>query len=411
MADGGCDVPSPHADFVPGAKTAKPSSDWSDGCRDLIKYTRKILGDDGIVKGAHVTQPGAGLSGSGRNGISAGQHTAEALPPDTEGWGNLLDKYKPKPGTWICQACLVPNDAHSIKCVACETPKPGAAPSSGNASSSKGSNGAFRFAGSVAGGSGKAGSGFNFSAPKPASSANPSSTFSFGVKKAESPPPASAPPAGSTFNFSFGAKKPDASSSEPSFKKPDAGASASAGAFSFNFKAPTEKPAGATTFGASPFSFKASTPAAPAAPAGSTSGGRSDGAAAGEEDKARDERVEVIRADDGDEETKHEVRAKALRFDKGGEGEAARWREMGVGVLRVMVSKTQPDKARLVLRNDVGKVRLNIALYKGMKVEDNGKALTFVAALEEHGLSTIMLKTKAQNLAGLSEAIDAQIPK
>ncbi|XP_032318440.1 nuclear pore complex protein Nup153 isoform X4 [Camelus ferus] len=35
------------------------------------------------------------------------------------------DKFKPAAGTWDCDTCLVQNKPEAIKCVACETPKPG----------------------------------------------------------------------------------------------------------------------------------------------------------------------------------------------------------------------------------------------------------------------------------------------
>ena len=42
--------------------------------------------------------------------------------PGTAGFG---DKFKPAVGTWDCDTCLVQNKPEAIKCVACETPKPG----------------------------------------------------------------------------------------------------------------------------------------------------------------------------------------------------------------------------------------------------------------------------------------------
>lgn len=33
------------------------------------------------------------------------------------------DKFKPKPGSWQCQACLINNDPDKTHCVACDTPK------------------------------------------------------------------------------------------------------------------------------------------------------------------------------------------------------------------------------------------------------------------------------------------------
>lgn len=39
---------------------------------------------------------------------------------------NDLAQFKPKPGSWTCDACYLSNDANTVKCVACCTLKPGA---------------------------------------------------------------------------------------------------------------------------------------------------------------------------------------------------------------------------------------------------------------------------------------------
>ncbi|XP_077911847.1 nuclear pore complex protein Nup153 isoform X1 [Halichoerus grypus] len=44
------------------------------------------------------------------------------LPASGTGFG---DKFKPAVGTWDCDTCLVQNKPEAVKCVACETPKPG----------------------------------------------------------------------------------------------------------------------------------------------------------------------------------------------------------------------------------------------------------------------------------------------
>lgn len=43
--------------------------------------------------------------------------------PSTPTTNQLLEKFKPKEGTWECQSCMVRNDAEKTKCVACETVK------------------------------------------------------------------------------------------------------------------------------------------------------------------------------------------------------------------------------------------------------------------------------------------------
>nr|XP_010594495.1 nuclear pore complex protein Nup153 isoform X1 [Loxodonta africana] len=44
------------------------------------------------------------------------------LPVSGTGFG---DKFKPAVGTWDCDTCLVQNKPEAVKCIACETPKPG----------------------------------------------------------------------------------------------------------------------------------------------------------------------------------------------------------------------------------------------------------------------------------------------
>ena len=42
-----------------------------------------------------------------------------------DGTDSIIDKFKPKPGAWECEACLVQNNPGTTTCVACNTPKPG----------------------------------------------------------------------------------------------------------------------------------------------------------------------------------------------------------------------------------------------------------------------------------------------
>ncbi|CAM9954825.1 unnamed protein product, partial [Choristocarpus tenellus] len=59
------------------------------------------------------------------------------------------------------------------------------------------------------------------------------------------------------------------------------------------------------------------------------------------------------------------------------------WIDLGVGVLRLM-RNTLTDKRRIVLRNDIGKVLLNVAAYEGMaliKCAENN-SIRFVGNVE-----------------------------
>merc|ERR1719419_545254 len=38
---------------------------------------------------------------------------------------NLMDKFKPKAGSWECQGCFIRQSADVIQCPACQTAKPG----------------------------------------------------------------------------------------------------------------------------------------------------------------------------------------------------------------------------------------------------------------------------------------------
>ena len=48
--------------------------------------------------------------------------------------------FKPKAGSWSCDVCMITNPADKVKCAACETPKPGAAPA---AAATNGSSSSF----------------------------------------------------------------------------------------------------------------------------------------------------------------------------------------------------------------------------------------------------------------------------
>ena len=43
----------------------------------------------------------------------------------TEGQGNVFSQYAPKPGSWECPSCMVPNNGNLAVCASCFTPRPG----------------------------------------------------------------------------------------------------------------------------------------------------------------------------------------------------------------------------------------------------------------------------------------------
>ena len=106
----------------------------------------------------------------------------------------------------------------------------------------------------------------------------------------------------------------------------------------------------------------------------------------------KEERVAVAKADDGDETTAFESRCALRRYDKP-EGEKPQWRDLGKGQLRVTRHKVT-NAARVVVRNDVGKVVLNFALAAAMKVRKT-KAGVAVSADSGAGVQQYLLRTKA----------------
>ncbi|KAL8584614.1 hypothetical protein ACOMHN_002343 [Nucella lapillus] len=97
------------------AKFAPPSGSWE--CESCM--VRNKL-DDSKCVACQTPRPGAASSSSGK-------------PP---GGDSLFAKFAPPAGSWECGACMVRNKPDCSKCVACDTPKPGASSTSGKSSSS-----------------------------------------------------------------------------------------------------------------------------------------------------------------------------------------------------------------------------------------------------------------------------------
>ena len=199
------------------------------------------------------------------------------------------------------------------------------------------------------------------SAPVAAPSA-PAASKPFAFPAAPAPAPAAKP-------FNFGAPaKPEAPS------KP-----------AFNFGAPPPKadaPKPAFSFGAAP----------PSTSAFNFGGAPAPKAPANEDDAMpKEERVAVQKADDGDETTAFESRCALRRYDKP-EGEKPQWRDLGKGQLRVTRHKTT-GAARVVVRNDVGKVVLNFSLSEKMSLVKT-KAGVAVTAATADGPRQYLLRTR-----------------
>ena len=181
--------------------------------------------------------------------------------------------------------------------------------------------------------------------------------------------PAAAPAPAAAKPFSFGAPaKPEAP------PKP-----------AFNFGAPPPKadaPKPAFSFGAAPPSTSAFNFGSAPAPAP---------AAKDDDAMPKEERVAVAKADDGDETTAFESRCALRRYDKP-EGEKPQWRDLGKGQLRVTRHKVT-NAARVVVRNDVGKVVLNFSLSEKMSLVKT-KAGVAVTAATADGPKQYLLRTR-----------------
>ena len=109
--------------------------------------------------------------------------------------------------------------------------------------------------------------------------------------------------------------------------------------------------------------------------------------ASGEDDEDAmppEEPTIIGRADDGEEEALLEVRTAMKRYDEKGD-DGPQWRDLGKGVLRLMKHRTT-QKARLVVRNDVGRVALNVALVPRMAfVQQKSNGIMFLGPAPEEG--------------------------
>ena len=131
----------------------------------------------------------------------------------------------------------------------------------------------------------------------------------------------------------------------------------------------------------------------------------------GEEQK--DDQVNLTDGTEMDEETMHEVRAKALKFvtadpseDKG--KSKSPWTTQGVGSLRLLKHK-ETGNVRLLLRAEPrGNVVMNRALLPDIKYEANEKYVKMTTSNDKgDGLETWMIQVKTKDLAkALAEALE-----
>ena len=143
-------------------------------------------------------------------------------PPSAEGT-SVFDKFKPKPGSWECDTCLVNNDSTSTACSACGTPGPN--PDQGQSASSKPATQAAQITSS----------GFTFGSQSQKSDGD-GRGFSFGTSSSGSGFPFGSEPSKTSGGFVFG--------SAPAAAGPVSPGQDSSFVFSIKQRGPDSKEAG-----------------------------------------------------------------------------------------------------------------------------------------------------------------------
>mmetsp|Transcript_146 Transcript_146/g.295 ORF Transcript_146/g.295 Transcript_146/m.295 type:complete len:482 (-) Transcript_146:208-1653(-) len=186
----------------------------------------------------------------------------------------------------------------------------------------------------------------------------------------------------------------------------DFGASSapSAGTFSFTSKNNNDAPAAYSTATAKPtFSFESIPPPSSSAASTTASSNNDDDPTTNPDDG----KVSVQQEENKDEDILMEIRAKHLKCVDG------KWKKFGAGVLRLYRHK-ETSKHRMVLRNEIGKVQLNLAVSKGMPLDKHLKkgskgaaAYVSFAAVEneEAGMERFMLQVKPEELDNLHSTL------
>ena len=171
------------------------------------------------------------------------------------------------------------------------------------------------------------------------------------------------------------------------------------------------KPAASSAFSSSslmsnPFS---SFGAAPAPLTQASSGANENDGEEGGDDEAEPilEPEKVERNPDDKDEVLHEVACKLFRFAK----ETNEWKDVGKGSLKVT---RDPDtkKTRMLVRNAMGKVSLNVAFYKGMSFTKTGAAGIRFAAVygnEDNKLQSLLMKLKPADVAATLALLENQV--
>ncbi|RLN46895.1 hypothetical protein BBJ29_002890 [Phytophthora kernoviae] len=127
-----------------------------------------------------------------------------------------------------------------------------------------------------------------------------------------------------------------------------------------------------------------------------------------EENIGREEATVIIKADSPDDDCTFDVeKAKIFEFKK----DEKRWADKGVHPLKVLVSK-ETKSARILVRNEIGKIVLNSALYEGLAVhpqEAKGKktGVTLALQVESGELTQFLIKVNAARVDEFIKALES----
>ncbi|XP_011419085.3 nuclear pore complex protein Nup50 isoform X2 [Magallana gigas] len=127
-------------------------------------------GDISKCVACQTSKPGAGASNSQTTSAAPALGSKETQP-------SLSTLFKPAPGSWTCDTCMIQNKGDISKCVACQTSKPGAGASNSQATSAGTPD--FKF-GSNNVSNATTGSGFKLNTGGTTTGASSTSGFTFG---------------------------------------------------------------------------------------------------------------------------------------------------------------------------------------------------------------------------------------
>lgn len=197
--------------------------------------------------------------------------------------------------------------------------------------------------------------------------------------------------------FSFGTTPTKNNISDISTKNPEA--------FSgFSFGATTKKDENTAKKPLTSFNFGTTKAVSPSVHKSQSLGVSDNCSKIDKDDEEAKTSVEILREKNEKEEVVFEARSKYLKMtDK-------KWKAYSSGVLRLYKSKVSDSSKKIVLRNDSGRVQLNLGIYKGMtftKAVQKTKGYVGFAAVadEKAGLEKFQLMVKLEDLDPLFESL------